>query len=695
MDEGRAFSRPVARRWYADAEKRPGRVNFVTIATPDRAAQSRIFARSARQCHPGARLTVLVVNSDTSPWIFSGCYDLVISADELPLSGLADMRFRYSVAELCFALKPWLIRNVSKKFPDEPIYYFDSDIELFTPLAEVEAALAGGANLVLTPHILQPAPDQDRERALLRSGSFNAGFLAVAPSAAARAFVVWWCDRVRTGCVNDHPTGTYGDQKWLELAPAICDGVVVLRHPGYNFAYWNAHERPLSRLGGAWTAAGWPLRFVHYSQWNMREQDPAQYLARYFHRKYEPVTRLFAEYRDKVRDEERFGEADPPPIYGAALAPCGTPVPDLLRRAYERHAPAADGDASAVFARATSVLNAPSNARADLPDLPISVLYDEIWRHHADLKYRFAVDHASGRLAYLQWLVGQGAAELGLPAAFLPPARSVLENEPVRQLEAGDAAAAPPPAIADPDPLRQSDTDIRLLVSSNKALRRELQALKLRHWRDEETIQALDEELIKTRRSRDALTRRNQRLADDVAHPGSRPWQVVVGWQGAWRRSNRTKLGGRPVLPADHPFFECGFRLGEAARIAGSTVRRIKRAPSGMLIFGPYVALAPGAYVVAVDARLYQRLPLVGRFTLEIVCDDARQLVESRKFRLRATARPQRFEQVFMVLDGDDYPDFEMRIWARRGTPLEIGRIELSEISATDAAPAAAADPAW
>ena len=307
MDEGSAFPLPVTQSWSWDTQVSPvrsgrangGRANFVTIATPDRAAQSRIFARSARECHPDARLIVLVPDADAPPGIFADLYDLVISAEQLSLGCLADMRFRYSTAELCFALKPWVIRHLLEKLPDEPIYYFDSDIELFTPLSEVEAALAHGANLVLTPHILQPGPDQDRERALLRSGSFNAGFLAVAPSAPARAFVAWWCDRVRTGCVNDHPEGPYGDQKWLELAPSICDGVVVLRHPGYNFAYWNAYERTLSCLGGAWTAAGWPLRFVHYSQWNLREQDSEQYLARYFRREYQPFAGLFADYQKR------------------------------------------------------------------------------------------------------------------------------------------------------------------------------------------------------------------------------------------------------------------------------------------------------------------------------------------------------------------------------------------------------------
>ena len=39
-----------------------------------------------------------------------------------------------------------------------------------------------------------------------------------------------------------------------------------------------------------------------------------------------------------------------------------------------------------------------------------------------------------------------------------------------------------------------------------------------------------------------------------------------------------------------------------------------------------------------------------------------------------------RFELVFTVCEGDDYPDFEMRIWARMGTALEIGRIDLYEL---------------
>jgi hypothetical protein len=712
MDEGRNFPFPVTQSWAWENQVKPahvvgakgGRPIFVTIATADRAGQSRIFARSARECHRDALLVVLTLDPDGPSQVFEDLYDLVIPAERLSLGGLADMRFRYSIAELCFALKPWVIRHLLDRFGDEPIYYFDSDIELFTPLSEAQAALAHGANLVLTPHILRPGLDQDRERELLRSGSFNAGFLAVAPSAQARAFVDWWCDRVRTGCTHDRLEGTHGDQKWLELAPSICDGVAVMRHPGYNFAYWNAYERPLSCIGGAWTAAGWPLRFVHYSQWNLSEQDWEQYLARYFRREYEPFAGIFAEYQKKVRDESPACEQRSQGMYGALLAPCGQPVPDLLRCAYARHGPAVDGDGSKVFAHTVSVLNAGSHARADLPNLPITVLYNEIWQHHADLRYRFDVDRAGGRLAYLQWLVESGAAKLGLPAAFMTPARVTLERERVRQLEAGEEAPWPLPATTGPgsptlsasadtiaeliaardgdrEQIRQRDTDIKLLVSSNKALRRELQAIKVSRWRDEDTIQARDAELAKARHRHDAAARRNRQLAEEIVTLRSGPSHAFTGWRGSRPDSTGTNFGRRPVLSGDGPFFRRGFRLGGAGAIAGDTVKRLKGAPSGTLIFGPYVNLAAGTYAVTVDARLYRRLPVLAKFKLDVVCDNARQLLGWRKFRLHSIARWRRFELIFTVLDGEDYPDFEIRIWAHKGTALEIGRIDLYQLT--------------
>jgi hypothetical protein len=363
-----------------------------------------------------------------------------------------------------------------------------------------------------------------------------------------------------------------------------------------------------------------------------------------------------------------------------------------------------------VFGRAVSVLNAPSKTRADLPDLPITALYDEIWQRHADLKYRFDVDQPRGRLAYLQWFVECGAPQLGIPAAFVTPARSALESERLRQLEAGDAAAVPAPSVAGPGPpelpetpdaadtsdpiaaliaardaacdrVRALDQDVRLLLGNNKALRRDTQALRVRHWRDEERIEALATELEDTRRERDGARWRSRRLTDEIAalRPQSSGWSVSGG--------RRTDLARQPILAGDGPFFERGFLLSEAAVIAGTTVKRTKAAPSGMLVFGPYVSLPAGTYAVTLDARLYQRLPVSTSFKLDVVCDDAQQVLGLQWFRLHSIGGQRSFELIFTVWEGEYYADFEIRIWARKGTPLEIGRIDLHRL--TEEPPAA------
>jgi hypothetical protein len=396
---------------------------FVTIATLDRAGQSRVFARSVRNCYSNARLAVLALGPEGASKRFEDLYDLVISVEQLSLSCFADMRFRYSTPELCFALKPWVMRHLLEKFPDEPVYYCDSDIELFAPLAEADTLLAEGASLLMTPHILHPAPDQVSEEDLLRSGTFNGGFLGVAPSPEGRRFVDWWGDRLRTGCTIEF---TCGDQRWLDLLPSIFDDVAILRHPGYNFACWNAHQRSLNRRDGIWTAAGLPLRFVHYTKWNLREQSAEQYLAKNYRRGYDSYSCVFIDYQQNVWAEDRLGGTGAPVIEGEVLAPPGAPVADLLRFAYAKHAPTADGDPAAVLAQAVAVLSSPSKSRPELPGLPITLLYDEIWQRYGDLRYRFDADHADGREAYLRWLADGGLAGLGIPAAFSAPARAAL-----------------------------------------------------------------------------------------------------------------------------------------------------------------------------------------------------------------------------------------------------------------------------
>jgi hypothetical protein len=198
----------------------------------------------------------------------------------------------------------------------------------------------------------------------------------------------------------------------------------------------------------------------------------------------------------------------------------------------------------------------------------------------------------------------------------------------------------------------------------------------VRRWRDEEKVEALAAELDETRRERDGARWRGRRLTDEVAAlrrqlPSSSPPHKIA----------LADFGHQPVLAGEGPFFQRGFLLGEAAAIAGTSVKRTKAAPSGMLVFGPYVSLPAGTYAVTLDARLYRRLPVSTSFKLDVVCDDARQVFGLHWCRLRSVGGRRSFELIFTVWEGEYYTDFEIRIWARKGTPLEIGRIDLYRLT--------------
>src|SRR5665647_1370818 len=174
------------------------------------------------------------------------------------------MLVMYGVTELATALKPALLQHVLRQGYSATAY-FDPDIWVCDDLTEVfEQAAESG--IVLTPHTLADLPRDGleiREQVIMQAGIFNLGFIAVGSGAG--DFLSWWHERLRTDAVIDFESGLFTDQRWIDWVPAIFPAKVS-RDPGLNVAYWNLHERPLSRAeDGRLLAAGVPLRFVHFS----------------------------------------------------------------------------------------------------------------------------------------------------------------------------------------------------------------------------------------------------------------------------------------------------------------------------------------------------------------------------------------------------------------------------------------------
>ena len=80
------------------------------------------------------------------------------------------------------------------------------------------------------------------------------------------AFARWWKDRLREYCCDDIPRGMFTDQRWMDLAPAYFDEVVILREPVFNVATWNLSRRKVEgEFARGLTIDGKQIVFYHFS----------------------------------------------------------------------------------------------------------------------------------------------------------------------------------------------------------------------------------------------------------------------------------------------------------------------------------------------------------------------------------------------------------------------------------------------
>lgn len=239
-------------------------MNVCTIITASHTAGARVLALTLREHHPAGTLTVLVLDDIAGRLDPAAEPFEIVTPQAIGCEQFDAMATRYSVIELATAVKPWLLETMLQR--DDHAVYLDVDIEIVGDLTEI-GVLAAEHGIVLTPHTLRPIPRdgrQPQEQALLRTGAYNLGFIAV--GAGAIPMLRWWQERLETDCVVDVAAGLFVDQKWIDLVPSLWPQTLVLQDPGCNVAYWNLHERRLStRADGVLLVNGQPGRFLHFS----------------------------------------------------------------------------------------------------------------------------------------------------------------------------------------------------------------------------------------------------------------------------------------------------------------------------------------------------------------------------------------------------------------------------------------------
>lgn len=262
----------------------------------------------------------------------------IIGLESLNLPDADKMKFRYTILEFNTAIKPFVFQYLFQKCNYDRVLYFDPDIKVYEHLEELEACFNEGSSIVLTPHFTGLWHDDKRpdEVSILLSGTYNLGFLGLARSEETFELLDWWSDKLATKCFADVSKGIFVDQKWMDLVPGFFPNVSILRHEGYNVAYWNLSHRKAEKKNGKYYFNGQPLRFFHFSGVNPFDiNGVSKYQNRFTIDKIGVAKELFEDYAKTVLNKNYTHYRDI--SYAFSTFSNGKRITDIYRHLYREN----------------------------------------------------------------------------------------------------------------------------------------------------------------------------------------------------------------------------------------------------------------------------------------------------------------------------------------------------------------------
>ena len=248
-----------------------GGVVAYTSFTCAELAPAVTLARDLKRRHPDWRLVGVLV--DRAPegldesW--RRAFDRVLEAEALYGEGWRRFVFKHDAAEAASAVKGRALLTLLGEGA-EKAFYFAPEIAVFDDLADVENRL-DAASVLLTPHLAAPNEGGQaipgNEALAMRYGVYNLDFLGIRHDPAGLALAAWWAARLDRASHDGGDGCACSDQKHFDLAPALFDGVEVLRDPGCHVASWNLSQREIeiARDGRILVNARFPLKFYNFA----------------------------------------------------------------------------------------------------------------------------------------------------------------------------------------------------------------------------------------------------------------------------------------------------------------------------------------------------------------------------------------------------------------------------------------------
>lgn len=280
-----------------------------TICSNNYLAQAKTMGDSFLAHHPDAKFIIgLVDRFDKSfDYNFFNRFE-IIPVEDIHIDNFDELVAKYNIVELNTAVKPSYIHYIFQKYQADKLIYLDPDI-LVTGYFEELLDILDTYNIVLTPHICTPIDDDfsPTDYHTLRGGVFNLGFIALSNYAAVTPFINWWHDRVIKYGYGNYNLNMFYDQLWANYIPCFYDDYYILKHPGYNMAPWNLHERALmpGSIDKYIVNGNYTLKFFHFSSYKFNKPEIiSAHVTRYDFGQRNDLKSLFSEYYNLLEKNE-------------------------------------------------------------------------------------------------------------------------------------------------------------------------------------------------------------------------------------------------------------------------------------------------------------------------------------------------------------------------------------------------------
>jgi hypothetical protein len=402
-------------------------IAILTIVSNNYLHFARTMLQSAKAHHPGASLYCVIVDTDLSYAKALNKEFAAISIADLKLPLGEEFLFQYSILELNTAVKPWAIEYLLEREHDVVIYV-DPDVYFYTVMTDAVSALSTDADILLTPHLLAPIIDAKTpsELDIRRAGTYNLGFCGVNESPNARKFLRWWQQKLTRNCVVDLKNGIFVDQGWIDLVPGLFEKVGILRHPGYNVAYWNLAQRPISKaVGGTYLSDNKPLVFFHFSGLDPFNPNAfSKYQDRYMLSTLGPAVELLENYVKKVLQN---GATDYSQLkYSFGHFSSGHSVPNEIRTIY-RSSEKFRAQMGAKPLSNPAALNYPAVEFTVGNQLPTNAMV-ALWAERQDLQMAFPLKSAESIREFYRWFAKNSLLEGYFPDTVIAYHKEVVEK---------------------------------------------------------------------------------------------------------------------------------------------------------------------------------------------------------------------------------------------------------------------------